>query len=134
MHPCSWSHCSLQSDHMRHIYWHNCQLCVHEVIGMWHLKGIFVSDTYLAIIYKVSVAVCCVLVDKGKYGVFIGPFSTMAIWPIFAMWQPYLYHNVSRDMIWNTIRWMYKKSWTFIVQVSWETVLKLVNLIVLLKS
>ena len=38
---------------------------------IWHLRGIFVSDTYLAVTYEVTVAVSCFLLGIckmiGKY-------------------------------------------------------------------
>ena len=33
---------------------------------MWHLRDIFVSGTYLAIVYEVALEVGCILVDMGK--------------------------------------------------------------------
>ena len=40
---------------------------------MWHLNGIILSVTYLAIMSEGAVAVCCILVDISKY---VG-----SIWP-----------------------------------------------------
>ena len=34
---------------MRFTYWHNFLISAHEVIDMWHLKGIFVAGTYKVI-------------------------------------------------------------------------------------
>ena len=53
---------------------------------IWHLRGLFVSGTYLAIICGVAVAVGSVLVDMGKYVGSVCPFSIMAMWLIFAFW------------------------------------------------
>ena len=39
----------------------------------------------------------------------ICPFSIMAGWLIFAMWQPYLFDNGSRDVVWNTFKRIHKK-------------------------
>ena len=44
----------------------------------------------MAIIYEVAVVVGCILVNTGKYVGSVCPFSIMAVWVIFAMWQPYL--------------------------------------------
>ena len=65
---------------------------------MWHLRDIFVSGTYLAIMCKEDGAVGCNLVDMDKYGGSL-PLSIMAVWCILAMWQPYMCHDVSKGLI-----------------------------------
>ena len=49
------------------------------------MGGIFVSGTYLAIMYEIGVAVGYLLVDMGKYVGSVCTFSIMAVWIIFAV-------------------------------------------------
>ena len=55
---------------MRYTYWYSFLISTHEVIGICgiHLafRGIFVSDTYLAIMCEASVAFGCIIVNMYK--------------------------------------------------------------------
>ena len=62
-------------------------------IVFWHIFGNSVLSNY---------ADGCLLVDIDKYVSSVCPFSIMAVWLIFAIWQPYLCCNMSRGMIFNT--------------------------------
>ena len=62
---------------------------------MWHLRGIFVSGTYFALIWELALAVGCILVHMGKYVGSVCPFGIMVVWLILAVWQPYLCHVTS---------------------------------------
>ena len=53
-------------------------ICTQTNLYMWHLRGIFVSGTFLARMCKVAVAGGCILVDMGKYVGFMCPFNTVA--------------------------------------------------------
>ena len=112
------SHYWLQWAHMRLIYWFVVSYMHISNWYMWHLRGIFVSGTYLVTMCKVVVAVGCISVYMGKHVDSVCPFSIMALWLIFAMWQSHLCCHESRGMIWNTIQRMDKKPCTLIVQVS----------------
>ena len=46
---------------------------------MWHLIGIFVSDTHFGIMYEETVAVDCILVDMCKHVGSICLCSIMAV-------------------------------------------------------
>ena len=62
---------------------------------MWHLRGIFVSGRYLAVMCEVAVAGGCVLVHMCRNVWSVFPFSVIIVWFLLAMWQPYLFSDMS---------------------------------------
>ena len=57
---------------------------------MWHLRGMFVAGTYMAITCEVDIAVACVVAHICKNVGSVCVFSIIAVKIIFRMWQPYL--------------------------------------------
>ena len=55
------------------------------VAYMWHLRGIFVSGRYLAMMNEVVAAVGGILVDLGTNIKSISQFCKIALWLIFAI-------------------------------------------------
>ena len=53
-----YSNAPCHTVHVRHIYWLSSFICAHELIWMWHLKGIFVSGTFVAIMCGVVITDC----------------------------------------------------------------------------
>ena len=51
----------------------------------WHLRSIFVSGTYLAIMCAVSVAVMCILLHMCKNVGYMCPFSIIFVQVTFVM-------------------------------------------------
>ena len=65
---------------MAYMHWHSCLISAHDVIGIYYiLRGIYIFNTYLAVMCEVTVAVCCVLVDMVKYAGSLSSFSIMAL-------------------------------------------------------
>ena len=59
-----------------------------------HLRNIFVSDKYLAVICEVVVAVGCIVVDMGKNVGSVCLFSIIAVCVTLAILQPYLLNDI----------------------------------------
>ena len=82
--------------HMLHM-WHIYALTnVHTKYWayMLNLVGIFVSGTYLSVTGRVEVAGGVVWDYKCKNVGSLCPFSMLAMWAVFAIWQPYLFSNI----------------------------------------
>ena len=97
---CTLSHGWLQQFFMCHIYIH-----IHlsykpikylvNIACMSNLVGIFVSRTYLEITWKVlCIAVGFVLAHMYKNVSSICPFSVLAVWHTFTLWQSYLFSDI----------------------------------------
>ena len=58
---------------------------------MCYLRGIWASDSFMATKFEVNIAVAYVLAYKQANVGSVCPFSIMAVWLIFSLWQPYLF-------------------------------------------
>ena len=54
---CLWWHCWLHWVHVRYIYWHNCLICAHELIGICGISRAFEGYICYWYIYVYSIEV-----------------------------------------------------------------------------